>query len=267
MLPLLPVHISVTNLNLPIMKHQFKAISFGRGNDTSVLRTEELTPYLAMIANFEQLSDDDEIELAHRIKRGDKKAKDALVNANLRAVVSIAKRYAYCGGSLTLCDLINEGNQGLIEAAETYDPTTGFKFLSYAVSYIRKYIILALKNKSRIVSDQNKDAPLYHTSLDAPAFDDDDTTIADTICISVDKEVQVSESLNTDLQRVLHTILQPKEITIVCTLYGIGTTQLSKSTIAEKLNKTEERIRQIAERAILKIRANQQAMELLTKYI
>jgi len=249
------------------MKHQLKSIVFGKGTTTNVERTSDVAAYLAMIANFKPLTIEEEIELAERIKKGDKAAKDTLVNHNLRAVVSIAKSYSYCGGCLTLLDLINEGNQGLIEAAELYDATIGTKFMSFAVSFVRKYILDALTHKSRLVADYHKDTPNQHSSLDAPTSDDADTTLGDILCTSVDAEVSISDSLSTDLLRVLNSILQPKEVTIICTIYGIGTTQMSRKTIAEKMNKTDERIRQIIEGAIVKVRKNDQAMTLLMKYI
>ncbi len=249
------------------MTHQFKAISFGKSNIACVERTSEFSAYLAAINNFPQLTTDQEVELGWRIKAGDADAVNELVNANLRAVVSIAKKYVHRGGCLTITDLINEGSLGLIYAAQTFDPTYGNKFMSYAVGHIRRYILEALKNKNRIVADYHRDAPNGHSSLDAPTNDDADTTLGDILCTSVDAEVSLNDSLSTDLLRVLNSILQPKEVTIICTIYGIGTAQMSRKTIAEKMNKTDERIRQIIEGAIVKVRKNDQAMTLLMKYI
>jgi RNA polymerase primary sigma factor len=248
------------------MKHQLKAISFGKSNTTCVERTSELAAYLAAINNFPQLTIDQEVELGWRIKAGDADAVNELVNANLRAVVSIAKQYAYCGGCLTITDLINEGNLGLIYAAQTFDTTYGNKFMSYAVGHIRRYILEALKNKSRIVADYHRDAPNGHSSLDAPTSDDNTTTMGDNLPSIDNDNMATTESLANDIIRVLNSLLKPAEINVICIIYGIGTQQKNRWEIAEDLNKTEERIRQIEQHALYKIRNNQQALMLLTKY-
>jgi RNA polymerase primary sigma factor len=248
------------------MKHQLKAISFGKSNITCVERTSELAAYLAAINNFPQLTIDQEVELGWRIKAGDADAVNELVNANLRAVVSIAKQYAYCGGCLTITDLINEGNLGLIYAAQTFDTTYGNKFMSYAVGHIRRYILEALKNKSRIVADYHRDAPNGHSSLDAPTSDDNTTTMGDNLPSIDNDNMATTESLANDIIRVLNSLLKPAEINVICIIYGIGTQQKNRWEIAEDLNKTEERIRQIEQHALYKIRNNQQALMLLTKY-
>ena len=248
------------------MKHQLKAISFGKSNITCVERTNELAAYLAAINNFPQLTIDQEVELGWRIKAGDADAVNELVNANLRAVVSIAKQYAYCGGCLTITDLINEGNLGLIYAAQTFDTTYGNKFMSYAVGHIRRYILEALKNKSRIVADYHRDAPNGHSSLDAPTSDDNTTTMGDNLPSIDNDNMATTESLANDIIRVLNSLLKPAEINVICIIYGIGTQQKNRWEIAEDLNKTEERIRQIEQHALYKIRNNQQALMLLTKY-
>lgn len=248
------------------MKHQLKAISFGKSNITCVERTSELAAYLAAINNFPQLTIDQEVELGWRIKAGDADAVNELVNANLRAVVSIAKQYAYCGGCLTITDLINEGNLGLIYAAQTFDTTYGNKFMSYAVGHIRRYILEALKNKSRIVADYHRDAPNGHSSLDAPTSDDTSTTMGDNLPSIDNDNMATTESLANDIIRVLNSLLKPAEINVICIIYGIGTQQKNRWEIAEDLNKTEERIRQIEQHALYKIRNNQQALMLLTKY-
>ena len=248
------------------MKHQFSALSFGKANSTCVERTNELAAYLAAINNFPQLTIDQEVELGWRIKAGDTSAVNELVNSNLRAVVSIAKQYAYCGGCLTITDLINEGNLGLIYAANTYEPTYGFKFMSYAVGHIRRFILEALKRKSRIVSNYHNDVSNRHTSLDEPTSDDNTTTMGDNLpSIDVDN-MATTESLADDIMRVLNTILKPAEVNIICILYGIGTPVKKRWEIAEELEKSEERIRQVEQRALYKIRNNQQAIMLLTKY-
>jgi RNA polymerase primary sigma factor len=249
------------------MKHQLESTKCGRQNIVAVERTTELARYLAVVNNFKPLSIDEEVELASLIKKGDKAAKDKLVNANLGFVVSVAKQYDYCKGTLTLLDLINEGNIGLIEAAETFDATYGFKFISYAVNYIKAHILDALTHNSRLVADYHKGAPNSHSSLDAPMADDNDTTLGDIICTSTDAESFVGESLTTDILRALNSVLKAKEVTIICVMYGIGTPSLSKWQIAEKLGVTDERVRQMAQMAIGKLRNNEQAMTLLSKYL
>ena len=248
------------------MKHQFSALSFGKSNSTCVERTNELAAYLAAINNFPVLTIDQEVELGWRIKAGDTSAVNELVNANLRAVVSIAKQYAYCGGCLTITDLINEGNLGLIYAANTYEPTYGFKFMSYAVGHIRRFILEALKRKSRIVSDYHRDASNRHTSLDAPTSDDNNTTMGDNLP-SIDTDaLATTESLADDIMRVLNSLLKPAEVNVICILYGIGTPAKNRWELAEDMGKTEERVRQIEQHVLHKIRNNQQALLLLTKY-
>lgn len=232
---------------------------------TSVERTPELAAYLAMIANFPALTIEQEIELAIAAQNGNKAAKDMLVNCNLRFVVSVAKQYNYCRGTLTILDLINEGNIGLVDAVDSFDVTKGFKFISYAVDHIRKHIILALKNSSRIVRDYHPESPNTHTSLDAPAYDDSDTTNADIYCQHTDSESD--ESLLVDILRIMHTMLKEREITIVCQILGIQTMPLSRFVIAENLGLTDERVRQIFDGAINKIKQNENAVALLVKYM
>ena len=248
------------------MKHQLKPMNFGRSNTTCVERTTDLAAYLAAISNFQPLSIDDEVELGWKIKKGNPDAVNELVNANLRAVVSIAKQYAYCGGCLTITDLINEGNLGLIYAAQTYDPTYGFRFMSYAVGHIRRYIIEALKRKSRVVTDYHKDVSNRHTSLDEPTSDDNTTTMGDNLPSIDNDNMATTESLADDILRVLNSLLKPTELNIICILYGIGTPAKNRWQVAEDLNKTEERIRQVEQHALYKIRNNQQALLLLAKY-
>jgi len=249
------------------MKHQLQATKCGRQNVVAVERTTELARYLAVVNNFKPLSAEEEVELASLIKKGDKAAKDKLVNANLGFVVSVAKQYDYCKGTLSLLDLINEGNMGLIEAADTFDATYGFKFISYAVNYVKAHILDALTRNSRLVANYHKGAPNNHASLDAPMADDNDTTLGDILCTSTDAESFASESLTTDILRVLNSVLKAKEVTIICVIYGIGTPALSKWEIAEKLGVSDERVRQMAQMAIGKLRANEQAMTLLSKYL
>jgi RNA polymerase sigma factor (sigma-70 family) len=138
--------------------------------------------------------------------------------------------------------------------------------MSYAVGHIRRYILEALKNKSRIVADYHRDAPNGHSSLDAPTSDDNTTTMGDNLPSIDNDNMATTESLANDIIGVLNSLLKPAEINVICIIYGIGTQQKNRWEIAEDLNKTEERIRQIEQHALYKIRNNQQALMLLTKY-
>jgi RNA polymerase primary sigma factor len=246
----------------------FNSIYFGKGESVISERTSELAAYYAAISVFKPLTTDEEVELAYKIKQGDKAAKDKLVNANLRAVVSIVKRhYANYGGCLTMMDLISAGNIGLMKAADKFDPTIGVKFLSYAVNDIRNAIIQEIKKSSRIVANYHTDAPTDHTSLDEQLSDDDSTTLGDVMCTTTDAEGCLSESLTLDVLRIINSLLNPTELKVICVLYGIGTPAKSIWEVAEDYNKSEERIRQISVKAICKIRANKNAMKLLENYI
>lgn len=249
------------------MKHQFESINIGKGNVVAVDRTDDFSAYLAMIKNFQPLTADEETELAYKIQQGSKAAKDKLVNHNLLFVVSVAKQYEYCGGCLTLLDIINEGNIGLVKAAETFDPTRGFKFTSYAVGIIRGCITNALTNNSRMVHDYHRTTANSHTSLDAPCADDSDTPMIDFICQSNDAESCATESLVTDVLRVLNSLLKEREITIVCAFYGIGTRKMNEWEIGETYGMSDERARQIRQKALKKLRESEQAVRLLAKYL
>lgn len=257
------------------MPNVFKSINVGKKNPTTTIRTSELDKYLTSIASYESLTIEREVELGEKIqsspkdcngKPTDQESVNALVNGNLGFVVSVAKQYEYCGGSLSILDLISEGNMGLLQAAETFDPTRGFKFISYAVGYIRMYILDALTNKSRIVADYHKGVSNRHTSLDAPTSDDNDTTLGDMLCTSTDAESFRNESLSTDLMRVLNNVLNPQEVTIICIVFGINTPAKKRWEIAEIMDCSQERVRQIEQKALYKLRNNQQALVLLEKY-
>ena len=251
------------------MANKLDSICFGKGTSIITDRSSELAAYYAAINVFQPLTPDEEVELAYKIKAGDKAAKDKLVNANLRGVVSIVRsHYANFGGCLSIMDLISAGNIGLMDAADKFDPTIGTKFLSFAVNHIRTAIVQEIKHSSRIVRDYHKDAPNSHTSLDAPANNEDDSTsLGDIMCTTTDAEHCASESLLTDILRVLNSLLDEREVNIVCVLYGIGTQAKALWEIAEELHKTEERIRQISVIAINKLKANKKAIALLEKYI
>jgi RNA polymerase primary sigma factor len=261
--------------------------------------SESLEKYLSEIGREELLSTDEEVELAQRIRKGDRKALDRLTKANLRFVVSVAKQYQNQG--LSLPDLINEGNLGLIKAAEKFDETRGFKFISYAVWWIRQSILQAIAEQSRIVrlplnqvSSVNKinqmlnkfeqenerrpsvdeiseqtDLPeekvdeammvnTRHVSVDAPFVEGEENSLLDVLINAdapmADREL-VIESLRSEIADVLKT-LNERERRVVKAFYGIGEPELTLEEIGNKYGLTRERVRQIKEKAIRRLRSN-----------
>ena len=266
-----------------------------------------LEKYLQEIGKEELLTVEEEVELAQQIRKGDRKALERLTKANLRFVVSVAKQYQNQG--LTLPDLINEGNVGLIKAAEKFDETRGFKFISYAVWWIRQSILQAIAEQSRIgrlplnqVGSVNKinkalnkfeqenerrpsveeiaastDIPedkvddalkanSRHVSVDAPFSDDDGGSMldimTDTNAPSVDKEL-LMESLREELRKVLGT-LKERERLVIKDYYGIDTEEKTLEEIGSRYGLTRERVRQIREKAIRKLRNNSNSSVLKT---
>ena len=258
-----------------------------------------LDKYLQEIGHEELLSADEEVELAQRIRRGDRKALEKLTKANLRFVVSVAKQYQNQG--LSLPDLINEGNVGLIKAAEKFDETRGFKFISYAVWWIRQSILQAIAEQSRIVrlplnqvgsvnkinrmlvkfEQENERKPSIneiaervdlphekiedamqvtgrHLSVDAPFSDSEDNSLLDILVNDdapmADKSL-VQESLKEEVSRVLQ-MLTERERSIVEAFFGINQPEMTLEEIAEKFGLTRERVRQIKEKAIRRLRHN-----------
>ena len=256
-----------------------------------------LDKYLQEIGHEEMISIEEEVELAQRIRKGDRKALERLTKANLRFVVSVAKQYQNQG--LSLADLINEGNFGLIKAAEKFDETRGFKFISYAVWWIRQSILQAIAEQSRIirlplnqVSSVNKinkvlnkfeqenerrpsideiaqdtDIPeekiieafkvnTHHISVDAPFHDDDESSLLDVIpndaIPSTDKSL-VEESLQAEIGRVLD-ILEDREKKVIEAYFGINQREMTLEEIGSKYGLTRERVRQIKEKAIRRLR-------------
>lgn len=262
--------------------------------------TASLDKYLQDISGERMISIDEEVELARRIREGDKVALDRLTRANLRFVVSVAKQYQNQG--LTLPDLINEGNIGLIKAAERFDETKGFKFISYAVWWIRQSILQALADQARIVrlplnkiSTINKinrafseleqinerpptveelseflDASAEdirqslansgkHISMDAPLLEGDENSssmydVLPNTYVNNPEETLFKESLKKDIERSLST-LSARESEIVRLFYGLnGKHPLSLDEIGELFDLTRERVRQIKEKAVKRLK-------------
>lgn len=252
---------------------------------------------MSEIGREELLSSDEEVELAQRIRKGDSKALERLTKANLRFVVSVAKQYQNQG--LSLPDLINEGNLGLIKAAEKFDETRGFKFISYAVWWIRQSILQAIAEQSRIVrlplnqvgsvnkinrmlskfEQENERRPSVdeiseqtelpqdkvgeamlasnrHVSMDAPFVDGEDNSLLDILVNDnapmADRQLVV-ESLRTEIDSVLK-ILTERERRVVTAFYGIGQPEMTLEEIGNKYGLTRERVRQIKEKAIRRLR-------------
>jgi RNA polymerase primary sigma factor len=261
--------------------------------------SEALEKYLSEIGKEELLSADEEVELAQRIRKGDKKALEKLTKSNLRFVVSVAKQYQNQG--LSLPDLINEGNVGLIKAAEKYDETRGFKFISYAVWWIRQSILQAIAEQSRIVrlplnqlgsmnkinrmltkfEQENERRPSVdeisevidipeekvdeainvsgrQVSVDAPFVDGEDNSLLDVLVNNdapmADKQL-VIESLQAEIMDALK-MLTIRERNIITAFYGIGQPEMTLEEIGAKFGLTRERVRQIKEKAIRRLRSN-----------
>ena len=261
--------------------------------------SEALEKYLSEIGKEDLLSSEKEVELAQRIRHGDKEALEQLTKANLRFVVSVAKQYQNQG--LALSDLINEGNLGLIKAAEKFDETRGFKFISYAVWWIRQSILQAIAEQSRIVrlplnqvGSMNKISQLQnkfeqenerrpsadeiseqidmpqdkidevlqiggrHVSMDAPFVDGEDNSLLDVLVNDdapmADIEL-VRESLRQEIANALQA-LNERERNIITACYGIGQPELTLEEIGNKFGLTRERVRQIKEKAIRRLRNN-----------
>ena len=271
--------------------------------------SEALDKYLVEIGRAPLISIDDEIELAQKIRKGGpegERAKDKLVTANLRFVVSVAKQYQHQG--LTLTDLIDEGNIGLIKAAQKFDETRGFKFISYAVWWIRQSILQALAEQSRIVrlplnkigsinkinkfEQENQRHPSvaelsaatnldeekigqslmadgHHVSIDAPFQDGEDNCMLDVMASGDDSRTdrQVDhESMAQELNTVLHKVLKEREIQILTQCFGIGCHEKGLEEIGDQLGLTRERVRQIREKSIAKLRDSGNA-KILMKYL
>ncbi len=268
-----------------------------------------LDKYLQDIGREDLISADEEVELARRIRNGDQDALDKLVTANLRFVVSVAKQYQNRG--LTLPDLINEGNLGLIKAAEKFDETRGFKFISYAVWWIRQAIMQSLAEQSRIVrlplnqvgminkinkamirfEQEFKRAPTdnelseilnitknkiersrrissRHKSIDAPFRTGEEGSLRDVLenedAESADTYL-IKEALLTEIERTLATLTK-REANIIRFFFGINSVEMTLDEISKHFGLTRERVRQIKEKAIRRLRHSSRS-ELLKKYL
>ena len=256
-----------------------------------------LEKYLQEIGKEEMISAEEEAELAQRIRKGDQEALERLTRANLRFVVSVAKQYQNQG--MSLADLINEGNLGLLKAAERFDETRGFKFISYAVWWIRQSILQAISEQSRIVRlplnqvgsynkitreiskfeqlnerrpsieeiaesidlptdkiDEAMSISSHHVSVDAPFAEGEDSSLLDVLVNedipTTDKELVV-ESLKKEIRNALN-ILSDRERKVIEDSYGIGGQELTLEEIGTKYGLSRERVRQIKEKAIRKLR-------------
>ncbi|MBL0233342.1 MAG: RNA polymerase sigma factor RpoD/SigA [Chitinophagaceae bacterium] len=271
--------------------------------------SQSLEKYLQEIGKVELISAEEEVKLATLIKQGDQRALDRLTKANLRFVVSVAKQYQNQG--LSLPDLINEGNVGLIKAAQRFDETRGFKFISYAVWWIRQSILQSLAEQSRIVrlplnkvGLTNRIQKAYslleqqferepsaeelaevldmdieevtatlginsrHVSMDSPLSEGEENTLMDVLenpnADRTDGELDHTESLKTEIDRSLKT-LTDRQKEVICYFFGIGVDHpMSLEDIGERFSLTRERVRQIKDKAITKLRANNRCKTLRT---
>jgi RNA polymerase primary sigma factor len=268
-----------------------------------------LDKYLQEIGKEELITVEEEVELAQRIKQGDQKALEKLTRANLRFVVSVAKQYQNQG--LSLPDLINEGNLGLIKAAEKFDETRGFKFISYAVWWIRQSILQALAEQSRIVrlplnqvgslnkinkafskfEQENERKPTSeelsqaleipsekvsdtlrvsgrHVSVDAPFVSGEENSLLDVLENSDSPAADnglLNESLSREIYRALATLTE-RERDIIRYFFGIGCQEMTLEEIGETFSLTRERVRQIKEKAIRRLRHTTRS-KLLKSYL
>ncbi|RMG80888.1 MAG: sigma-70 family RNA polymerase sigma factor [Bacteroidetes bacterium] len=273
--------------------------------------SQSLEKYLQEIGKVDLLTPEEEVELAKKIKQGDQLALEKLTKANLRFVVSVAKQYQNQG--LSLSDLINEGNLGLIKAAQRFDETRGFKFISYAVWWIRQSILQALAEQSRIVrlplnkvGSLNKinkafseleqeyerepsadelaellDIPTEevettlgvaarHVSMDAPFVEGEDNSLLDVLenagISGTDAALEYSESLRREIERSLSTLTE-RQCDVIKLYFGIGVEHpMSLEDIGEKFGLTRERVRQIKDKAINKLRSASRS-KLLKHYL
>jgi RNA polymerase primary sigma factor len=269
--------------------------------------SQSLEKYLQEIGKVELITPEEEVKLARRIKQGDQAALEKLTKANLRFVVSVSKQYQNQG--LSLPDLINEGNLGLIKAAQRFDETRGFKFISYAVWWIRQSILQALAEQARIVRlplnkvgltnkiqkafsqleqeferepSADEIAELLeleidevnatlgtsarHISVDTPLSEGEDNTLIDIMenpnADRAETQMEHNESLVQEIERSMKSLTE-RQKEVICYFFGIGIDHpMTLEDIGEKFNLTRERVRQIKDKAITKMRTNSRSKEL-----
>lgn len=238
---------------------------FGRGAETQMENRKFIESYLNDIRGFKPLTEERERELAKLIKNGSRRAEEELTNANLRLVVSIANSY---GTMMPLEDVVQNGNIGLVEAVRTYDGRC--RFVSYATIIIRKYIGIGLDEQARVVRvpANFRKSTLLSTSLDAPLYEDnEESTMADNL-VGDDHKVNTDlDSLSMDIARVMVKILDKREIDVVTKMMGIGCAPMLKEQVAPLYNITAERVRQIYQDALAKLKADAKVAELLSIYL
>ena len=271
--------------------------------------SQSLEKYLQEIGKVELIGPEEEVKLAIRIKQGDQQALEKLTKANLRFVVSVAKQYQNQG--LTLPDLINEGNLGLIKAAQRFDETRGFKFISYAVWWIRQSILQSLAEQSRIVrlplnkvGLTNRIQKAYsqleqeferepsaeeladmleldieevtstlgiggrHVSVDTPLSEGEDSTLLDVLenhnADRAESNIEHKESLKQEIDRSMQSLTE-RQKEVICFFFGIGVDHpMSLEDIGQRFHLTRERVRQIKDKAITKMRTNGRSESLKT---
>ncbi|MGK2863235.1 MAG: sigma-70 family RNA polymerase sigma factor [Chitinophagaceae bacterium] len=272
------------------------------GKSITNRESESLEKYLQEIGKVPLLTAEEEVQLTILIKHGDKRALDKMVKANLRFVVSVAKQYQ--GQGLSLPDLINEGNIGLIHSVERFDHTRGFKFISFAVWWIRQSIIKAIADNARLIrlplnkviagnrirkADSQLEQELgrspsaeelaevldmeinevnthmsskgQHVSLDSPLSDEDEGSLMDTLvnqnAEQSDRRLYHSQSLKTEINRSLQMLTERQKM-MLCCYYGIGLDHpLSLDDISQRFDVTPERVRQIKDKALSRLRESQ----------
>ena len=234
---------------------------FGKGVLNTMQNRKNIEQYLNEIRHFDGLTEDEEVLLASRIKAGDRRAEDKMVKANLRLVVSLANAY---GTIMPLEDMVQDGNIGLIIAVREFDPTLGYRFVSFATMMIRKYILAGIANDSRIVrrpaDEQTELSP--SESLDTPAYDDDaDTMLVGDIWVDTDLD-----SLACDLARAMNKTLDKRAIDIVCKVMGIGCAPMFMDAIGKELGLTKERVRQVYQESLTTLRKDGRVAKLLAEY-
>ncbi len=227
-------------------------------------RTDFLESFLASIRGVEALDEEQEVYLARRIKAGDTKAEERMIKANLRLVVSIANSYSTM---MPLEDLVQNGNIGLIKAVREFRPELGFRFVSYASMMIRKYILMGIRNDSRIVKNPDDDqAFISSESLDVPASGGyKETTKADMLVGDMDVQSDL-DSLSADLKRAMCSVLDPSAVDIVCKVMGLGCTPMYTENIGKEMNMTKLRVRQIYHESIEILQNNERVKKLLSSY-